>query len=60
MTVAAVEAGGTKIVCAIGSSVEEIRTTPMRCVVQTADPIVTPLALMESEDQCPHLFDGFI
>jgi fructokinase len=41
MTVAAVEAGGTKIVCAIGSSVEEIRTTRMRCVVPTTDPVET-------------------
>jgi fructokinase len=41
MTVAAIEAGGTKIVCAIGSTVEEIRTTRMRCVIQTTDPAET-------------------
>jgi fructokinase len=41
MTVAAIEAGGTKIVCAIGSSVEEIRTTRMRCVIPTTDPAET-------------------
>jgi fructokinase len=41
VTVAAIEAGGTKIVCAVGSSVEEIRTTRMRCVVPTADPVET-------------------
>lgn len=41
VTVAAIEAGGTKIVCAVGSSIEEIRTTRMRCVIQTADPTET-------------------
>lgn len=41
MTVAAIEAGGTKIVCAVGSSIEEIRTTRMRCVVETTDPSET-------------------
>jgi fructokinase len=41
MTIGTIEAGGTKIVCAIGSSIEEIRTTRMRCMVETTDPSET-------------------
>jgi fructokinase len=41
LKIGAIEAGGTKVVCAIGSSIEEIRTTPMRCVVETTDPSET-------------------
>jgi fructokinase len=52
MTVAAIEAGGTKIVCAIGASVEEIRATRMRCVVETTDPTETQAKMASFFNAC--------
>jgi fructokinase len=52
MTVAAIEAGGTKIICAIGRSVEEIRTTPMRSVVHTTNPRETVAKMASFFNAC--------